>query len=207
MKVLWVISGALRPNPWNPNVMTTEMFEKEVESIREFGFVDPLTVRSLGELPNVYQIIDGEHRWKAGMELGMEEFPCIVVDVDDDTAKQLTIVLNETRGQADEGKLATLVRDLAKKRDEAQLQRVLPYSPQRLRAMITNTDQIDWDALRDKRDKLKKDRERWVEKIYRMPVAAASVLDQAIERVRSEEGLDHDWQALEAIAADSLASG
>lgn len=37
--------NAIRPNPWNPNVMSEFMFEKERASIREFGFIDPILVR------------------------------------------------------------------------------------------------------------------------------------------------------------------
>ena len=46
----------LDANPWNPNVMDTFMFEKELASIRTFGYVSPIIVRPLGER---YQIIDG----------------------------------------------------------------------------------------------------------------------------------------------------
>jgi ParB/RepB/Spo0J family partition protein len=53
----------LTPNPWNPNQMDDEQYGKALNSIREFGFVDPVTVRELGN--DTYQIIDGEHRWRA----------------------------------------------------------------------------------------------------------------------------------------------
>lgn len=201
--VLMVTDELLEPNPWNPNVMTPEIFEKERASIREFGFVDPLTVRWIGDR---YQIIDGEHRWKAGRLEGYRTFPVVLLrDIDDETAKQLTIVLNETRGSPDKGKLAALVRDLAAKRDQAQLQRVLPYTAEQMRSMVTGMDQIDWDSLHQKRDQLKQDRERWVERVFRMPAEAAQVVDDAIERVKTQEGIETDWRALEMIAADSMA--
>ncbi|MCU0370431.1 MAG: ParB/RepB/Spo0J family partition protein, partial [Bacteroidales bacterium] len=63
--------------------MTVEMFAKERASIREFGFIDPLTVRPSN---GAYEIIDGEQRWQAGKAEGLASFPCIVLDVDDDTA-------------------------------------------------------------------------------------------------------------------------
>src|SRR6478752_5191608 len=83
----WVDIDLIEPNPWNPNVMDPDMYGKAIESIHEFGFVDPVTVRrivgsssfnvakaSKGEeawLDVVrYQIIDGEHRWKAGKDHG-----------------------------------------------------------------------------------------------------------------------------------------
>ena len=59
------------PNPWNPNRMTTEMYAKALESISEFGMIDPLLCREMGDH---YQIIDGEHRYRAACDLGHVEF-------------------------------------------------------------------------------------------------------------------------------------
>jgi hypothetical protein len=39
-----------------------------------------------------------------------------------------------------------------------------------------------------------------------MPRSSASVIDEAIEKVMSEDGIDQDWRALEMIAADYLGS-
>lgn len=207
----YATAGDLAPNPWNPNVMDPEMFQKEIASIERFGFVDPITVRpspvmretGLGPM---WQIIDGEHRMRAGIALGMDEFPIVVLDVDEPTAQELTIVLNETRGKPDEVKLADLVRSLAAKRDEQELHQVLPFTAEKMRTMLSGVDPIDWDALRDRRDKLKKDRGRWVERVYRMPVEVAKVVDDAVSTMKDREGIEQDWQALELMAADVLAS-
>src|SRR5438045_6741 len=68
---------AIEPNPWNPNAMDKAMFEKELASIRKYGFVDPLTVREVDFIGHRhYEIIDGEHRWKAAKQLGYAELPC-----------------------------------------------------------------------------------------------------------------------------------
>lgn len=201
----------MEPNPWNPNVMDDAMFAKERASIREFGFVDPITVRKNPALSEtgmgpMWQIIDGEHRWRAGQAEGIEEFPIFIVEADDETAQQLTIVLNETRGRPDESKLTALVKGLAERRSEQELEMVLPYTAERLREMVSGTPQIDWDSLRDRRDKLKKEQTRWVERVYRMPADVARVIDDAVVAIKDREGMEHDWQALEAIAADVLAS-
>ena len=37
--------GALEPNPWIVNVMNDDEYRAARESIRETGFVDPITVR------------------------------------------------------------------------------------------------------------------------------------------------------------------
>lgn len=216
IEIQYIPVGALAPNPWNPNKMDDEMLRKEVESIREFGFVDPITVRTLpsvdattfGGKPQVievWQIIDGEHRWKAATQVGLDKIPCIVLDVDDDTAEQLTIVLNDLRGKPNEEKLAALVRDLSTRRSMLDLERVLPYKREKLAEMIAERKaDFDWDALKRPKVEEKQPERQWVERIYRLPLDAAKVIDEAIEKVRSD-GVDDDWKALELICADYVA--
>ena len=55
--------------------MTGVMYAKALESIEHYGFIDPLLVRQVSE--TIYQIIDGEHRFRAGSDLGLDEFPCV----------------------------------------------------------------------------------------------------------------------------------
>ena len=193
----------LVPNPWNPNRMDDEMLRKEVESIKAFGFVDPITVRPFGK---IFQIIDGEHRWKAASELGLAEVPCIVLDVDDETAEQLTIVLNDLRGKPNEERLAALVRDLSTRRSMLDLERVLPYKRERLAEMIAERKaDFDWDALkRPKPEEKQEEARQWVERVYRLPHTAAQVIDDAIGKVRTGEDISDDWRALELICADYL---
>lgn len=208
MNVITAKHSHITPNPWNPNVMDAEMFAKERASIREFGFIDPITVREYpGDNGYKYQIIDGEQRFRAGMAEGLEEFPIIVLDVTEDEARELTIVLNDTRGTFQEDRLAALVRDLASRRDRARLESLLPYSRARL-DQLTERRTIDWDELDKRRAEITKnerDPDPWVERVFRMPRASAAVLDEAIKKVQDEDGADQPWQALEMIAADFLA--
>lgn len=202
IEITYISVDDLVPNPWNPNKMDDEMLRKEVESIREFGFVDPITVRVFAA---VWQIIDGEHRWKGAKVVGLDRIPCIVLDVTDDVAEQLTIVLNDLRGKPNEERLAALVKDLSTRRSMLDLERVLPYKRERLAEMIAERKaDFDWDALkRPKADKPEETR-KWVERIYRLPHEAAQVIDEAIAKVRSQEDITEDWAALELIAADYM---
>jgi ParB/RepB/Spo0J family partition protein len=204
IEITYIKVGDLIPNPWNPNRMDDDMLRKEVESIREFGFVDPITVRMYGAK---WQIIDGEHRWKGAQIVGLDSIPCIVLDVDDEIAEQLTIVLNDLRGKPNEEKLAALVKDLSTRRSMLDLEKVLPYKRERLAEMIAERKaDFDWDALkRPKADKPEETR-KWVERIYRLPHEAAQVIDEAIAKVRSEEDVSEDWSALELICADYMGS-
>ena len=59
---------------------------KVAESIREFGFLNPITI----DANNV--IISGHTRLKAAKQLGMEEVPCIVQDLSEEDAKLARII-------------------------------------------------------------------------------------------------------------------
>jgi len=204
VKTLTLAVDMLVPNPWNPNVMSPAMYAKELASIRRFGFIDPVAVR---RMDTRYQIIDGENRVRAAIELHIGFIPCIVLDVDDDEARELTIILNELHGQPDEDRLSELMADLAKRRDRARLEESMPYDEDRL-AQLIDRRQIDWSDLDRKREQVKASEEEkpepWVERVYRLPRSSASVIDDAVARVQEAEGLKHPWQALEMIAADSL---
>lgn len=196
--------SALRPNPWNPNKMDAATFEREKASIATFGFIDPVTARQVdvGE----YEIIDGEHRWVAADQLGLKEIPVIILDVSVDEAKELTIILNEVRGTADEERLSALVKDLGERRDRVRMESLL-YDRARLDQLLER-QRIDWDELerQQARPVERKREEPWVERVYRLPRSSASVIDDAIERVKTEEAIEQDWRALEMIAADYLGS-
>jgi hypothetical protein len=198
--------------------MDAEMFGKAIESIHEFGFVDPVTVREVGA--DRYQIVDGEHRWKAALEhsdacdllagahTGFDVLSVWNLGlVEDDVAQQLTIVLNETRGEAKQDRLAALVQGLAERNDERRLRTVMPFTAERFAELSGARGSIDWEALQRKRRALAGGQnERWVERVYRMPKAAAEVVDEAIAKVKDGEGVEQDWRALEMIAADFLGS-
>lgn len=74
---------------------------KVAESIKEFGFLNPITI----DVNNV--IISGHTRLKAAKQLGLEEVPCIVLDLSEEDAKLARIVDNKSHEYStwDVGKL------------------------------------------------------------------------------------------------------
>ena len=129
------------PNTWNPNKQSDFIYKKELESIRRFGFVAPLIVRKINE---GYEIIDGEHRLRAAKELAMPEISINDLgEVSDAVAKQLTIILNETKGEPDRVELARLVAELSKDIDLDDLKIALPYPEEEIDAMLKLAD-FDW---------------------------------------------------------------
>lgn len=196
----WVHPDLVDANSWNPNRMTDFMYQKELASISRFGFVNPIIVRQLGDR---YEVIDGEHRLKAARELLIELIPVWNLgEIPDATAKQMTIVLNETRGSTDREELSTLLRDLLTSEPTVELMSVLPFSEPDFKTIV-DLPKFDWSQVEDLTKGNTSSRDGWVERIYRMPHDAAEVLDQGLARVKDGEDIP-DWKALELMAADYL---
>lgn len=64
-------------------------------SIRENGVVQPLIVRPIAD--GGFEIISGHTRRKVAKECGLSEVPCIVMDLDDESADELMVVTNIQR--------------------------------------------------------------------------------------------------------------
>lgn len=173
------------------------MFEKEQQSIMKFGFVDPVTVR---ETEAGLEIIDGEQRWRAATSLGYEEIDIWNVgQLPDAVAKQLTIVLNETRGQHQPEKVGDILRDLLNTSTMADLLTVLPYTEAEF-SSLAGLDAFTWNKPEPKLSE-----PAWVERVFRLPPDVSKVLDDAFTKVREEEPGLADWQCLEYLAAEVLA--
>lgn len=87
--------GRIRPNPRNPRTsFPAEALEELAESIREHGLYNPLTVRREGEH---YVIVAGDRRYRAALQVGLTELPCIVVDITADEAYVASLIENLQR--------------------------------------------------------------------------------------------------------------
>lgn len=206
-EVISVPKAVLIPNPWNPNRMTAQAYAKLLESIATYGFIDPLLIREKDSSREyqTYEIVGGAHRFQAGTDLGMTEFPCVNLGVvPDATAKKLTIIDNELHGQADPTRMGDLLAEILQLTSLDDLLVALPYSEDVLAGYL-NTDALpDLPGL-DSPAPSPGDtsKEAWVERLYRLPKSVAVVLDEAIEKAKDGDDIEN-WQALERIAADYL---
>jgi len=88
----------LRPNPRNPRKSFAESELSDLAtSIRQRGIVQPIVVRSMPNLPDAYEIVAGERRWRAAQIAGLHEVPVVIVDVDDKTSLEFAILENVQR--------------------------------------------------------------------------------------------------------------
>ena len=70
--------------------------EDLVESIKRYGVLSPLIVRPVGN-NGKYEIIAGARRFRASRGAGLDEVPCRVVKVENDTALEVIVVDNLQR--------------------------------------------------------------------------------------------------------------
>jgi ParB family chromosome partitioning protein len=88
----------LRPNPRNPRQQFSEESLQELaDSIRERGIVQPILVRQLSGVTNVYEIIAGERRWRAAQRVGLHDVPIVVIEADDRQSLEFAIIENVQR--------------------------------------------------------------------------------------------------------------
>lgn len=64
------------------------------DSIREHGIIQPVILRKEGEH---YQIIAGERRWRAAQLAGLLKIPCVIKEIADDRALEISLVENIQR--------------------------------------------------------------------------------------------------------------
>ena len=96
------------PNPAQPRLSYDEDSLTELaDSIREHGVLQPILVRPAG---SKFELIAGERRWRASGMAGREAIPAIVVDFDEQTALEVSIIENLQREDVSPLEEATMFR-------------------------------------------------------------------------------------------------
>ena len=83
----------LDPNPGQPRQVMGDLSEL-MASVAEKGIIEPLIVRPRG---GRYQIIAGERRYHAAVQVGLREVPIVVREADDAEVMELALVENLQR--------------------------------------------------------------------------------------------------------------
>ena len=83
----------LDPNPSQPRQVMGDLSEL-MASVAEKGVIEPLIVRPRG---GRFQIIAGERRYHAAVQVGLRELPVVVRDADDAEVMELALVENLQR--------------------------------------------------------------------------------------------------------------
>jgi len=81
-------TGNITQSPFNRTVVRDDYLKQLAEDIKVRGILQALTVRKSPSpdgvaAGRVYQLIIGEHRWRAAMLAGLETVPCRVIEAED----------------------------------------------------------------------------------------------------------------------------
>lgn len=88
----------LRPNPRNPRRRFNDPeLDELATSIKLRGIIQPIVVRALAGVPDTYEIVAGERRWRAAQRAGLNEVPVVTVEIDDRTSLEYAILENVQR--------------------------------------------------------------------------------------------------------------
>lgn len=97
--IVYLRTDELTPNPVQPRkLFDDESLEELSGSIKSYGILNPLTVRlRCGK----YELVAGERRLRAAKLAGLEEVPCILIDVNMEDASLIALVENLQRRDLD----------------------------------------------------------------------------------------------------------
>ena len=166
----------ITPNRWNPNTQSKELFQKGVKSVEIYGMLSFPLVR---ETAGVYEIIDGEHRWRYCKELGHKTIQVENLgEISDQEAKTLTVLLNNLRGKDDIEKRAKIIQEL----NEGQLQ-LLPFTAEEIK---NEKELIDFDFSQYEREEKIPERKISNNLIFPLTAEERKVWDTSIAKIREK---------------------
>ena len=94
-RVQYLPLDAIRPNPQQPRkTFDREGLEELARSIRDYGILQPLTVRRCG---GGYELVAGERRLRAAAIAGLRQVPCLIARVDEAESGLLALIENVQR--------------------------------------------------------------------------------------------------------------
>src|SRR5690349_24561575 len=83
----------LDPNPHQPRQVMGDLSEL-MASIAEKGIIEPLIVRQRG---GRFQIVAGERRYQAAVQVGLREVPIVIREADDTEMIEIALIENIQR--------------------------------------------------------------------------------------------------------------
>lgn len=199
INILQVEVGLLQPNPWNTNAVGLQNFEKLKGSIDRLGFFKPILVRELSD--GSYQILGGEHRWRAAIEQGIATVPVITVgQINDVVAKQMSLVDNERYGEDDQLALQRLIEEIQSETGFS-LSEIAPFDDE-MAATLARTaafDMAELERLTDGDEKAaEEDKREKVERLgvehqtmrFKVTFDSADSVTTAIKSIIAEQGIN-----------------
>jgi ParB family chromosome partitioning protein len=140
----------LSPSPFQPRTIFNEEELSELSSsIKKNGVLQPLIVRKTPE--DLYEIIAGERRWRAGKQAGLKTIPVIVKPLTDEEAMIIALIENIQRENLSPLEEAEGLQKLSQTDSQEDIARLIGKS----RSYVTNVLRLNKlpeevkDLLRD----------------------------------------------------------
>lgn len=109
MKITQIAIKDLNKADYNPRKIGKAEMDALKRSLERYGLIDPIIVNK------DYTIIGGHQRTEAARQLGYKEVPCVILDLDKDSEKELNIALNKIGGKFNDHVLTELLEELKEK--------------------------------------------------------------------------------------------
>ena len=92
----YISTEVIFPNIYQPRKYFDEAAIDELsQSIKNYGIIQPLTVRKMGE--DRYELVAGERRLRAAKKLGLADVPAIIVDITEKDSAAIALLENLQR--------------------------------------------------------------------------------------------------------------
>ncbi len=90
--------GQLSPDPQQPRQFFDDRALAELaDSIKVHGIIQPILVRPHKTIPDHFEIVAGERRWRAAQKAQLHEVPVVIRELDDAVALQIALIENLQR--------------------------------------------------------------------------------------------------------------
>lgn len=98
-KVVSIPVDDISPNPAQPRkLFDSDALCELADSIAQYGVIQPLSVRRMGRQ---YELVAGERRLRAAKIAGLEEVPCIILELTDEDSSLVALIENLQRRDLD----------------------------------------------------------------------------------------------------------
>lgn len=129
---------------FNPNEMTKTQMSHLRKTIKERGFMQPLTITPKEGVPGKYIVMDGAHRLLVFKELKRPTIPCYIVPDKKSIDIKIDIInLNKIRGEFNQKEYAKLLESLDNDIGEEKLKELLNLEGEELKTYLNLAKGID----------------------------------------------------------------
>ena len=143
---------------YNPRLIYKQEFQDLVNSIKQFGFVEPIVVNTR-EHPKFKKrklaIVGGHQRYEAAKKIGYKEVPVVFVNLSPQKEKILNLALNKITGEFDTPKLAELLYGLVEE-DKLTEEEILGFSHEEISKILDTVMDVGKDGDFDLEDGVEK---------------------------------------------------